>query len=422
VVPTTQNFVSCDSSRQTPTLFTNNTYKIKTMMYTSALLYISLSYMVAAEPANRSLRGGKAAKKAVKTPVVVPLSVVDAIKISPSDEHDSGITLSTNTFASGDPISVMFEVLPSYLADANLEVDTTRLSDWRVGIFMHMANPQNGDLEPIVSLTPTIESKKNRGISLNLEGGVTFSSDVMAVMGGSDPEWPISIVEYGTGFDVWLLNENGAGVLGPEWFTLEPTEEMLEIQQYDEANTLTHELEIYGHGDIKQDFTVDKNDALAASSHSDFVLETDKQVYSSDERIQVSYTIGHSVSNDIFVENEVIRFEADHTANDALEFGQELPFAQVSGINDPFGQDFETNESADPKYTIGVWMKMARPQGGELEPIISIEVDTKEGKVTFDTAQLDTTMYGTGFDVWIVDEHGSEVYGPITFSIPDPEE
>lgn len=413
------------------------------MLYTNALAFISLAYSVSADDGNkRYLRAKNPTKPnrpetpVPETPAVVPLKAQDAFKINPSTGFiGSGIELSSDAFTSGDPITVQFKVTPSYLADTTLVIDTTQTSYWSVGIFMRMANPQNGALEPIVSLKPTFKfNKVNRNAPLNIEGSVTFSDEVIYLMEGADPNWPISMFNYGTGFDVWLLNENGAGVLGPEQFTLLPSAEVTEIEESEEASM--HIPLLDNIVDMKHEFVTATVEEVALSpDQTGFVLTTDKPVYAAGEDIAVSFEIGEIVVPANFMDEQSIRFDSVAITVDKMNYGQDQGFAsdQVSknqgfvpeqGGNNQglFDNIFESMGPEDPQYFIGVWMKMARPQGGSLEPIVSIALDSNKGTVMIDSSELNTLEYGTGFDLWIVDATGSEIFGPTFFSIPDPEE
>lgn len=91
------------------------------------------------------------------------------------------------------------------------------MSKWSVGIFMRMADPQGGALAPIVS-TPLCDKKVCE------EGSVEFSYDKLDT---TNPDgsmkvvsWPLDLYEYGTGYDVYILDEDGEALVGPAKFNM----------------------------------------------------------------------------------------------------------------------------------------------------------------------------------------------------------
>jgi hypothetical protein len=323
----------------------------------------------------------------------------DVIQFTPSAmiSTESGITLNDEHCTASDAVKVEFEVLPEFYINSEVLLNVTRADEWTVGIYMHMSDPQGGALPPIVSLRPEFEYGRDESMT----GSVTFSRDVVHLMGGSDPVWPLDTVAYAIAFDVWLLDEVEAAIMGPEWFTLEPEEEV-ELNEFMEMSE--HPLAKHGHADLKQEFEEEEIEEPAST----FAPSTDKTTtYTADERIQVSYTIGE--------------FQAPAEDKDML-----IMFNPPAGIQDEpvknehqglFGEPsdadfFDEQSDADfdpifapqaikplpPSYTIRIYMKMARPQDRKLDPIISKSINLKSGKVQFDASSLDTLLYGTGFD------------------------
>jgi hypothetical protein len=81
---------------------------------------------------------------------------------------------------------------------------------------MRMANPQGGELEPIVSLPLCSECDPSIIPSV---GEVSFSSSSLFGV----EHWPLDDIEYGTGFDVWVLDGDGGGMVGPCEFHIDYT-------------------------------------------------------------------------------------------------------------------------------------------------------------------------------------------------------
>lgn len=405
------------------------------LIYTQCLILISLGHLAASQSSQGYLRSrrAKAVKREDPTPAfetVKPLTADDIMLLTPTVElsTESGITLDDSTYTAGDDVEVEFTVLPEYYVNSEVILNMTNVDDWSVGIFMHMSDPQGGALPPIVSLQPDIEYERDG----TMTGSVTFGSGVVSSMGGSDPAWPLDLIAYGIGFDVWLLDEKGAAIMGPEWFSLEPVEEKPSVNGFFEGSDIPmHPLMEHGHANFKQDFEHEE----VATALSTFALSTDQSTYLADEKIEVYYTIGELPPPEedtdslilfdpptIVEKDEPEIKDVDFVSEDSLEH-HSIFDASFQEADADFDADFSPqavdSTPAEPQYTIGVWMKMARSQDGSLAPIISAPLDGTSGSVQFNAGELDTLMYGTGYDLWIVDEVGSEVYGPVFFSIPD---
>lgn len=432
-------------------------------------------------------------------------------------KEDSGIELQDDEFTVGDPIDVHFELEPAKLVERGVTLNMTNSGDWKVGIFMKMENPQGGALEPIVSLVPSITEKDED----TLEGDVTFSDDaaIVALMAGREPSWPTDLIQFGTGYDIWLLDEVGAGILGPEDFVLELTEEMKEeakLIEEEKEKEPKHGLMLYDKGGKKKgDYSSysDGNSSKAGKAEeaapllvlgtdvqslSEYTLVTDKTEYLDNEDIVVSFDISETSqvvrrlqSSDLqyrkqFKQRRLLP-KADKEDEDKGKKGKKddetttsttvaaggtegsttIP-SEESSTTLPTDVTTTTNEDAqgedeleegppdmiDPEleevidrddlslYKIGIFMRMARPQGGKLEPLVSVplcgQVDCstftvdqlKAGSVTFGASHLssmtgewplNTGEHGTGFDIWVLNGRGEEVAGPTEFAIPELE-
>lgn len=90
----------------------------------------------------------------------------------------------------------------------------------------------------------------------------------------------------------------------------------------------------------------------------------------------------------------------------------------------------EEEEESDPsditQYSLGVFMKMANPQGGKLPPLHEVPLcatgscspeDISSGEITIAVDALDTSRYGKGYDLWLLDGSGDGMAGPVFFSI-----
>ena len=123
------------------------------------------------------------------------------VSMEPSDEPM--LTLPKMEYRWGEPVVVNFSV-------GNNQND---IREWKVGIYMRMANPQAGDLPPIVSI-------KLCGLSECAEnvrsGSLKFSYDNKIMMG----DWPMNIYEYGTGYDIFILDQDGDAASDPIMFNV----------------------------------------------------------------------------------------------------------------------------------------------------------------------------------------------------------
>jgi hypothetical protein len=381
-----------------------------------SLILFSLGHLASSQHDQSYLRRRAKAAKQTDAPEfksVKPLLAEDVIQLNPSAtiSAESGITLNNEHYTASDAVEVDFEVSPQYYVNSEVSPNVTRVDEWTVGIYMHMSDPQGGALPPIVSLRPEFEYGRDESMT----GSVTFSKSVVHLMDGSDPMWPLETVAYGIAFDVWLLDEVGAAIIGPEWFTLEPDD--TELNGFMEMSE--HPLAEYGHADLKQEFEVNEIEEPAST----FALSTDKTTYTADEKIQVSYTIGE-VPTPTEDTDMLIMFNPPAIEDEPVKIEHQGLFDELSDSDADFDPIFAPQEikPSAPSFTISIYMKMARPQNGKLDPIVAKSIDSKTGKVQFDASSLDTLLYGTGFDAWIVDENGSEVFGPVFFSIPDPDD
>lgn len=112
-------------------------------------------------------------------------------------------------------------------------------------------------------------------------------------------------------------------------------------------------------------------------------------------------------------------------SEDGEESGEQQPEDAV-----PEDLAIEEQEEIDPsditQYSLGVFMKMANPQGGKLPPIYQVPLcdsdscsaeEISSGEITFDVDSLDTIKYGKGFDLWLLDGSGDGIAGPVFFSL-----
>jgi len=133
----------------------------------------------------------------------------------------SSITSNKEKYEDDESVSIHFSI-PAPSSTNDIKED---LSKYKIGIFMRMAHPQGGALDPVVSL-PLCSNNSNEGSSgeciTNSDlttGSVTFSQESMEQMmpGGS---WPIDLYQWGTGFDAYVLGDSGEELVGPVKFNI----------------------------------------------------------------------------------------------------------------------------------------------------------------------------------------------------------
>jgi hypothetical protein len=125
------------------------------------------------------------------------------------DETDGAIAADKDAYEQDEAVSIRFS-LPSA---ARSREDDDR-SAYRIGIYMRMANPQGGALAPVVSL-PLCPARDGCAAS----GTVTFEPDSVTLM-GEGGGWPLDLLEWGTGFDAYVLDGSGEDLVGPVQFNI----------------------------------------------------------------------------------------------------------------------------------------------------------------------------------------------------------
>mmetsp|Transcript_19580 Transcript_19580/g.41931 ORF Transcript_19580/g.41931 Transcript_19580/m.41931 type:complete len:462 (+) Transcript_19580:226-1611(+) len=121
------------------------------------------------------------------------------------------ISSNKEEYEDDEPVSISF----SFPADEDL-------SNYKIGIFMRMANPQGGALPPIVSM-PVCSGEGSSECNMSGDltvGSVTFSQENMEHMMPEGAGWPMDLYQWGTGFDVYVLDESGDDVTGPVKFNI----------------------------------------------------------------------------------------------------------------------------------------------------------------------------------------------------------
>jgi hypothetical protein len=230
-------------------------------------------------PSNKNNKGGGGTNPPTATPTL-PTSTTT------STAYYTGILLDTkasNEYIYNTPINVDFELNNqlNISTDILLNLNVSHVNDWELGVFMRMADPQGGALEPIFAVKPTtivdkanaansrrhhhrnnvrkLQKEEEKEVSVVLDAAAQTEAmvDAMSATNTANanaadilpPLTPPTVnyvgtakisttdattldpVLYGTGFDLYLLDERGAAILGPATFYMLPTEAMKEKEQ-----------------------------------------------------------------------------------------------------------------------------------------------------------------------------------------------
>ncbi|KAL7496587.1 hypothetical protein ACHAWT_004761 [Skeletonema menzelii] len=115
----------------------------------------------------------------------------------------NSISAEKNEYQEDEPISINFS-----LHDIFKNEDK---SEWRVAFFAGSTGPHGGDVDPIVSI-PICGEKECADLVGTTDGQVTFGRKTTEAMKGS---WPINFDQWGNEFNVFVLDDSGATILGP---------------------------------------------------------------------------------------------------------------------------------------------------------------------------------------------------------------
>merc|ERR1712176_1172421 len=145
----------------------------------------------------------------------------DAEKINPLALPDAALETIQANIPSESVINVqndeeVYEYDEEVALTVSVNSKTSDYSGWRVGIFMREANPQGGSLPPIISLPLCPESGCVLGSDGSVNTPIVFGMSTLDMY-----QWPMDLYTYGTGFDAYVLDEQGSDVLGPARFIIQ---------------------------------------------------------------------------------------------------------------------------------------------------------------------------------------------------------
>jgi len=253
----------------------------------------------------------KGNKNTPPPPATPPPTTPTTTTTNTASAYYSGILLDTkvsNTYIYNTPINVEFELnnnLTGISTEILLNLNTSHVNDWELGVFMRMADPQGGALEPIFAIKPTsIVNKMNTASrSRKLQDDVAAEAEAMAdaISANANSTSDIPVVPpltppivnyvgtakisttdatmldpvlYGTGFDLFLLDERGGAILGPATFYILPTPAMKEKEQQEIDHRPDHGL-VNHDGSAKQQQGADANSKAGKATAEKEKLEKD---------------------------------------------------------------------------------------------------------------------------------------------------
>lgn len=167
------------------------------------------------------------------------------------DANDNGVEPQKREYYYGEAIDISFCIMNHLLTDDELaKVNVTRMDEWGVGMYMRMADPQNGQLQPILRAVPTFNDRSMRMLrrlqdetpanppppqdeaefedeGTEFDDGQQLELDICgtATFLATDTE-TIDPREWGTGFHFYVIDETGAALIGPGTVYMLETEEM----------------------------------------------------------------------------------------------------------------------------------------------------------------------------------------------------
>lgn len=428
------------------------------------------------QPQQQQLRSGPSSVSSVASSsasgdnaIAVKAQFAAVAAAEPSLTMDRGIYLEDEpiivTFAVGSPSHPYYSSSDAPSLIGSLDLDYAKYS---IGLFMRDADPQGGTLAPIVSINACAAFGEDCDVDDNSyvsygNVDVTFGSDYLDTMSG---QWPLEVSSYGTGFDAYVLDGKGAAAIGPLEFYVrnEHDEDVDTTHSYNSSGPAKYHATGAGASSVENEEDEMPSSSISSRVANSPLMKYQKGTKKATERTHASVAKGVATSkantkimsgnNNVEMMMPVVA--AGMAISEMGEGGEEEATTPLGTIASDKGEyeyddsvtiDFsliasqEEEEEEDnmmSKYRIGIFMRMAHPQGGELEPVVSLPlcpeggggctVDdadrlTTMGSVTFSSETMDMMwpidlyQWGTGFDAYILDETGDDVVGPVKFNI-----
>lgn len=317
-------------------------------------------------------------------------------------------------------------------------------SEWKIGIFMRMARPQGGSLEPITSLKlcgrhicshdEYLLQDNNNDPSLlaaaSPSSSVVFEKNTASGMSGRDAGWPLNVLDYGTGYDVYLLDGDGNAILGPVKFNVA-------LMDDDEENGEESSMIMSSEGSSRGS---SPNSGGALQRFRKYNHNRTNKMYSSSHH----HPSSSSTTATTTTTTPVATTTPSTLTTSKMAYAQEEPIivtfslgTDLQDLPDDGNHDDQVDEAVLATWQVGIFMRMANPQDGSLAPILSLPLtslssesssadetytvvfkkelrDIMDGTSTWPLNLLD---YGTGYDVYLLDDSGRALFGPVMFNI-----
>jgi len=421
--------------------------------------------------------GSKSAKVETKSNVIGGAKAAKAAEAAnlkmESARPYNGLETEEDLYYFGDKIEGSFELDDETLSDAAAaNFNATLISDYKIGMFPFMGRP-NCDGNPAIVEVPvtTVVADAN---ATDFEG--TFSIDTSIALSKEGTGFDLYLMDE-DGCNEILGPLAVTITLTPEEQKAE--DEAAELKSKS-ANTPRAKAEKGKAATVKkttykkkkkevdpEKITVKSKEAL---STEDYELATDKVEYEVDEDIVVNYSIvaaptataegrrlkkknKKNKKNKDQPESEPITDEPeDEPVDEPMEeqvdepvSDQPEPELQPDPVVSEDDEDEEGEQQPDllptdlaieeatvsdptdiTKFKLGVFMKMANPQHGKLLALHEVPLCTSgsctaeeisAGTITISAADIDTSRYGSGYDIWILDDSGDGIAGPVFFAI-----
>ena len=359
-------------------------------------------------------------KSYLRSPLVSSATSASASKERRLEEalDEPYIDLSSNLYLESSPITVTFSIgspshsyySSSYAPSLNLN---TNYPQWSIGLYMRDADPQGGMLAPIVSINvcsafDNSEDDEAAQCDVNYESynnlSVTFSTENKDIMEGV---WPLETSAYGTGYDAYVLDANGAAAIGPYEFYITNDQDgdlsTVDIQHRTSSGMKKSKSSAQKSSvssttlDVKKKVTksglmkYNKGTKTSSRHHASVVVSTNKAIKVNN---QMANSNGLEMSSNAIPESTSIH-KTLSSPSSIVESKEEDDVAAAVGPSKDYitsnkekyehdesilinfaivnnnSEENEVNKVVDlTKYKIGLYMRMAHPEG--LDPIVSL--------------------------------------------------
>jgi len=364
-------------------------------------------------------------------------SATSVFAASPSVSTDQTV------YGEDEPIAVSFDVgsptdeFYSSSEAPSLDLDYT-YSQWSVGIFMRDADPQGGEHDPIVSinLCGAMDCNADDNDYNFYRGLVTFSSEHYDLMQG---HWPPEVAEYGTGYDVYVLDANGAAAIGPSEFYIEDEYSQVNVDKAASHQVITEKKESKPAAHESHPLSKYKKGTKASTARQHAIVSGAPAPQTTVSNSKIIKASGLEMSSEAYPASATIHAVEEQEDDPCCLAGS------ISAAKMQYAEDEEVtftvsipSNALSSNYRVGIFMRMASPQGGTLPPIVSLPLCPDSGCLTDSegfikktiTFGMDSRMemhgsqwpldlyeWGTGFDAFVLDESGNDVTAPTMFNM-----